>query len=340
MQKRFAILGTGFWAPYQLAGWRELDGVECIAVYNRTKTRAEAFAARFGIPAVYDNPEALLERESLDFVDIITDVDTHRPFSELALARGVDAICQKPMAPTLADAEAMVAAARAAGRKLYIHENWRWQSQIRAAGRFLAAGRIGKPWRARVVYSNSFPVFDNQPFLKELDRFILMDVGTHIFDAVRFLFGEARTLYCHTHQVNKGIRGEDAATVMVEMVSGTTVSVELSYASRLEGEAFPQTFLCVEGEDASLELTRDYWIRITTSEGTWANRYPPRWYEWADSRYDVVHASIVDCNANLLAGMRGEGDAETSAEDNLETLRLVSLAYDSAEQGQVVAVGA
>ena len=46
-------------------------------------------------------------------------------------------------------------------------------------------------FRARVTYSNSFPVFDNQPFLKELEQFILTDIGTHILDTARMLFGEA-----------------------------------------------------------------------------------------------------------------------------------------------------
>ena len=71
---KFAIFGTGFWARFQLAGWREVGGAECVAVYNRTPAKAEAFAHEFGIPAVYDDPETLLDRESLDFLDVITDV--------------------------------------------------------------------------------------------------------------------------------------------------------------------------------------------------------------------------------------------------------------------------
>jgi len=57
---RFAILGAGFWARYQLAGWRELPGVRCVALYNRTRPKVEALAAEFGVPAVYDNPAQLL----------------------------------------------------------------------------------------------------------------------------------------------------------------------------------------------------------------------------------------------------------------------------------------
>ena len=56
---RFAIAGTGFWARYQLAAWRELVGVECIAVFKRTRSKAEVLAQEFGVPAVYDDAESV-----------------------------------------------------------------------------------------------------------------------------------------------------------------------------------------------------------------------------------------------------------------------------------------
>src|SRR5690606_24053446 len=117
------------------------------------------------VPSVYDNPEALLDNEQLDFVDIITDVDTHRKFSEMVMDRGLAAICQKPIAPSLSDAQAMLDKSAATGKPLFIHENWRWQTPIRALKTEMDSGKLGKIWRARVIYNNSFPVFENQPFL-------------------------------------------------------------------------------------------------------------------------------------------------------------------------------
>jgi len=61
-----------------------------------------------------------------------------------------------------------------------------------------------------------------------------------------------------------------------------------------------------------------------------AHRCPPPFYAWADARYMVVHSSIVDCQRNLLNGLRHAGPAETTGEDNLRTLQLVSSAYESA----------
>jgi D-apiose dehydrogenase len=333
---RFGILGTGFWARYQLAAWRELTGARCVALYNRTQAKAEALAREFNVAAVYGDPEELIRREKPEFVDIITDVGTHRQFVELAAAHRTPVICQKPLAPTLTDARAMLAACRQAGVPLLVHENWRWQAPIRELQRALDAGVIGRVFRARVTYSNSFPVFDHQPFLKELDQFILTDIGTHILDTVRMLFGEARTLFCRTARVHPDIRGEDVATVMLGMASGPTVTCEMSYASRVEHDRFPETFIHVEGERGAVELAPDFWVRVTTAEGTRARRCPPPFHAWADPRYALAQVAGVACNANLLAALRGEAPAETTAEDNLKTLELVFGAYDSAKAGQAI----
>ena len=259
-----------------------------------------------------------------------------RSSSSLAAEHRLPVICQKPLAPTLPAARDMAAACQRAGVPLLVHENWRWQTPLRELKRVLEEGPIGRVFRARIQYANSFPVFDNQPFLKELEQFVLTDMGTHILDAARFLFGEARSVYCRTHQVHADIRGEDVASVVLGMHSGATVSCEISYATRMEHERFPQTFVFVEGDQGSVELGNDYWIRTTTAAGTWAKRSPPPRYGWADPQYDVVHASIVPCHANLLAALQGGEPAETAAEDNLRTLALVSAAYESARTGQVV----
>ena len=333
---RFAILGTGFWARFQLAAWQEVAGAQCVALYNRTRARAEALAQAFGQPAVYDDAEQLILREKPDFLDIITDVDTHASFVELAAKHQVPVICQKPMAPTLALAEQMVAACHASGVALAIHENWRWQTPIRELKKALDSGAIGPVFRARIDYNNSFPVFDNQPFLKTLEQFILTDMGSHILDVARFLFGEARTLYCQTRRVHRDIKGEDVATVLMRMRSDATVACNMSYASRVEHDRFPETFVFVEGEHGSIELAPDYWLRITTRDGTQARRCPPPFYTWADPRYALVHSSIVACNSDLLRALQTNTPAETSGKDNLKTAKLVFASYESAAKNQVI----
>src|ERR1035438_3731635 len=112
---RFAIFGTGFWARYQMAAWNELGGCRCVAVYNRTRTTGEAFALDFAIPAVYDDPDELLERERPDFVDIVTHPSSLSALVKTVAAHAVPVISQKPMAPSLEVARANLRACRDAG---------------------------------------------------------------------------------------------------------------------------------------------------------------------------------------------------------------------------------
>jgi predicted dehydrogenase len=331
------MIGAGFWARFQLAGWLEAGGAQCVAVFNRTRAKAEVLAREFGIPAVYEDAERMLRETRPDFVDIVTDVGTHAHYTRMAAALGLPVVCQKPMAVSYEEASGMLAACRTAGVPLYINENWRWQTPIREFQRRLAAADIGEIFRARIRMVSGFRVFENQPFLRELEQFVLTDMGSHVLDTARFLFGEAESVYCQTFQAHKNIRGEDVATVMLKMRGGATVLVEMGYAENyLEQDRFPETSIFVEAGRGSAELALDYWIRITTSDGTHSLRRPPPRYAWADPRYDVVHSSIVPCQANLLAAMRGECAAETTGEDNLKTVRLVFASYESAASGRVV----
>ena len=332
---RFAIIGTGFWASYQVAAWKELQGVELVAVYNRTPEKAEVLAKKFNVPGVYTDVNELLASESLDFVDIITSVDTHKQFTIAAAKHGIDVICQKPMAPSLSDAQEMVQVCKQHDVRLFVHENFRFQAPIRALKDAINSGSIGTPFKARVSFCSAFPVFENQPFLAELEHFIITDIGSHVLDICRFLFGEARSLVCLTQRVNKNILGEDVANVLMEMDNGLHCIAEMSYASILEKEAFPQTLVLVEGETGSLHLSNDFELKMTTREGTRSSLIKPVNYHWADPDYAVVHSSIVDCNQDILAGLQG-GNAETTGDDNLKTVQLVWACYESATTKKMV----
>jgi predicted dehydrogenase len=336
---RFAVLGSRFWAQFQIAAWGEVEGAELVAIYNRTRARAEATAQRFGIAAVYDDAEAMFATEQLDFVDIVTHPSTFAHFVPLAARYHLPVFCQKPMAPDLATAHEMVRVCREAGVPFFVHENWRWQPQIRVLKRTLAEADVGRPFRARLVYSSNYPVFVNEPHLRDLEQFMLTDMGTHILDVARYLFGEASCLYCQAGRVDATIKGEDVATVMMAMGEGVTVTCEMSYASRLEHQTFPQVCILVECEKGSVELALDYWIRTTTEAGTFAEQCALPWCDWMDPVHRVVHASIISCNAHLLEALRSGRQAETSGEDNLKTLELVYGSYESAAGRKVVPVG-
>ncbi|MCC5930159.1 MAG: Gfo/Idh/MocA family oxidoreductase [Cyclobacteriaceae bacterium] len=332
---RFAVMGCGFWSNFQIPGWLESDEVELVALYNRTLAKAEKVGERFGVQRIYDDPEALMANEELDFIDIITDVDTHLKFTEMAAQKGVHVVCQKPMAANYEDARKLVEVCKKHHVQLFINENFRWQAPIRKLKQYIDSGVIGRPFKGRVSFCSGFPVFDNQPFLKELDRFILTDVGSHILDICRFLFGEAITLQCLTQRVNPQIKGEDVANVFMLMENGVHCYAEMSYASILEKELFPQTLVLVEGEKGSIHLTADYEIRISTRAGTQSEIVKPVLYDWIDPEYAVVHSSIVGAQMDILKGLQG-GPCETTGDDNFNTVRLVWASYYSADHNCMV----
>ena len=240
------------------------------------------------------------------------------------------------MSTDLATAEKMVRSCTERAVPFFVHENWRWQNPIRELKRVLDSGEIGQPFRARIDFNTSFPVFENQPSLRELPELILADLGVHLLDTVRFLFSEADRLTCQIHRVTSRIAGEDVATVLLAMENGMTVCCNLSFASRLESERFPETFILVEGDKGSVELAPDYWIRRTNDKETRAARYPPKSYPWADPNYALVHASIVECHRNLAGALRGVCRGETTGTDNLKSLRLAFAAYESARAQKTV----
>ena len=140
-----------------------------------------------------------------------------RRLVKLAAARGLAVISQKPMAPTLAEAESGSKPAARAGVPFFIHENWRWQAPLRAArGGPGRRAQIGAPFRARITMVSGFPVFANQPYLKDIEQFIIGDMGSQPLrpGALSLRRGENRSTAMRTGCM-LSIRGEDVATAIM-----------------------------------------------------------------------------------------------------------------------------
>ncbi len=336
IDKKFGVVGAGFWSSVQTAAWLELRGVKPFAVCDTNIERARKLAEKYSIPKTYVSAEAMFANETLDFVDIITPPETHERLVLSAIEHNIPVICQKPMSTSLESAENMVKKSKEKNATFFVHENWRWQRPIRKLKEVIDSGSIGDIFRSRIVYSNNFPVFENQPFLKDLDQFMLTDMGTHLLDTARFLFGEADSIYCTTSSISPGIKGEDTATVNLNMKNGSRCNIEMSYTTVEQKTTFPQTFILVEGNRGTLNLGIDYLITQAYKDKTIRRRYPPKQYSWTDPKYKLVQSSIVPANANFLKALNGGTEAETTGEDNLKTLRLVYAAYDSADRNEVI----
>ncbi|EON76669.1 hypothetical protein ADIS_3119 [Lunatimonas lonarensis] len=334
---KFAVFGAGFWANYQISAWKQVGGVELLAICDPDKEKAKNMAQKHGIPKVYTEAESLFEQEKLDFVDIISSIPSHAPLVKAAAKAGVHVICQKPMAQDYATCQSMVKACEEAGVKYFIHENFRFQTPIRECKKLMEEGKIGTAFRAKMTFCSGFPVFDNQPALAELDRFIIMDLGVHILDMSRFLFGDVEKLYCQTQKINPNIKGEDVANTLLTMKNGVNCFVEVSYASQLEQETFPQTLILIEGDKGSIRLDYNHHITLTQKgQGSQKFKADPPQYAWADPDYALIHSSVVTCNQSILDALMDRVPAETSGQDNLKTMELVFLSYESSDNNKVL----
>jgi len=258
---------------------------------------------------------------------------------ELAAAHNVHAICQKPFATNLADARAMVTAMEAAGKTLMVHENFRWQSAVRRVIDTVRAGEIGEPFFGRISFRSGYDVFSGQPYLATGERFIIEDLGIHILDIARALFGDARDLSATTKRINPAIKGEDVATMLIAHETGATSVVDCSYATRRDPEAFPQSLIEVDGEKGSVKLTLGYQMELHKDGAVETIDLSPPVLDWAERPWHNIQESVLLIQQHFVDAVRAGAEPETSGRDNLQTLMLVEAAYLSAAQNSRVMLG-
>jgi len=335
--RRGALIGCGFFSDNHLHAWAGVEGAEIVALCDLDPARRTRAAAMFGVGRTFADADALFAAGGFDFVDIATTVASHRPLVEAAARAGVHVICQKPFACTMADARAMVAACEAAGVMLMVHENFRWQSAIRAARAALPA--IGRPFWGRVSFRSGFDVYAGQPYLATEARFIVQDLGIHALDVARFLFGEVGNLTASLACVNPAIRGEDVATMLLRHESGATSVVDCSYATRRETETFPQTLLEIDGATGALRLDAGYRLTVWDGARRIETDATPELLAWAERPWFNIQESVLAIQRHFVESLAAGRAPETSGRDNLATLALVEAAYESSATGRTIDMG-
>jgi predicted dehydrogenase len=154
-------------------------------------------AARFGWADSDTDWRRVLERPDVDVVDICTPGDTHAEIAIAALEAGKHVLCEKPLANTAAEAEAMVAAAaqaRERGIRSMVGFNYRRVPAVALARQWIAEGRLGAIREVRAAYLQDWLADSEAPFVWRLDRDragsgALGDIGSHIVDLVQWLAG-------------------------------------------------------------------------------------------------------------------------------------------------------
>jgi predicted dehydrogenase len=336
MELRGALIGCGFFAANHLHAWQDIPEATIVAICDRDPARLADYGDKFGIESRYTDAADLFKREKLDFVDIATTVGTHRALVELAARHKTPTICQKPFAPSMDDAQAMVHACEAAGVPLMVHENFRWQTPLQAVADVITSGRIGKPFFARVSFRSAYDVFSGQPYLAKGERFIIEDLGIHILDIARFLLGDVSRITARTQRVNQAIHGEDVATMLLDHTNGVSSVVDCSYATRLSSEPFPETLVEVDGSEGTIRLSQGYQMVITSPEGVETRDVAPTLLPWATKPWHNIQESVLTIQSHWVECLRHRQEPATSGRDNLKTFALVEGAYRSAATGQTI----
>jgi predicted dehydrogenase len=337
---RGALIGCGFFAINQMHGWNDVSGAKIVALCDRDPERLRIVGDQFGIERRYSDAGALFADGGFDFVDIATTVGSHRALVEMAASHKVPAICQKPFAKTLSDAKAMVKVCRDAGVPLMVHENFRWQTPIQAVRAVLDSGVIGTPFWGRLSFRSGYDVFSGQPYLAEGERFIIEDLGIHTLDIARFLLGDVKFLTARTKRVNPRIRGEDVATILLDHESGVTSIVDVSYATKLSTEPFPETLVEIDGSDGTIRLSQGYRLEVTSGAGTEIKDVSPKLLSWASRPWHNIQESVYAIQQHWTDRLAIREATSTSGVDNLKTFALVEAAYESAATGKTVDLGA
>ena len=333
--KRGALIGCGFFARNHMHAWDGLPGARIVAVCDLDRAKAEAMAARFGVESVFDDAEEMLAAQALDFVDVATTVASHRALVERAVRHAPTVICQKPFAETMEDGRAMVAAAEAAGAALIVHENFRWQAPLLRLKAHVDAGRIGTPAWARVSFRHGYDNYVNQPYLREIERFAIMDVGLHLFDVARSLMGEARDVACATQRRDPDVAGEDSFTALLTHAAGVSVC-DCTFDATLDPEPFPGVAVTVEGDAGTVAVDAFGRLVLARRDGRTVEDAAPSPPPWGEAPWHVVQDSVIRFCAHALDVMHGRAAPQPSGADNLATLALALAAYEAAGTRGVV----
>ncbi|MCW2876386.1 MAG: hypothetical protein JWQ95_486 [Sphaerisporangium sp.] len=202
------MVGYAFMGRVHSQAWRsvgaffDLPVVPVMAVLSgRSKDRTAAAAANLGWAAVENDWKDLISRDDVDIVDICTPGDSHAEIAIAALDAGKHVLCEKPLANTVDEAEAMVAAAERAaqrGVRSMVAFNYRRVPAIALARRFVADGRLGELRHVRAQYLQDWIVDPEFPLVWRLQKDkagsgALGDIGSHIVDTAQFVTGQKLT---------------------------------------------------------------------------------------------------------------------------------------------------
>jgi UDP-N-acetylglucosamine 3-dehydrogenase len=311
-------------APSLAASLGALEQVEFAGIHDEDEQRGRAAASTHGT-RWHPTLEGLLGTSEA-IVIASTNVD-HRRYTEAAAKTRVHVLCEKPLATTIEDAKAMIAACRSAGVQLGNALPVRGSPAVMALKEAIAAGSLGRIRAVRATNPGQYPGswFGDKQLA---GGGAAMDHTVHAADAIRWLLGEEFTrVHAELGSFIYGLAVEDCGVLTCDLAGGAFASIDCSWSR-------PQTFptwggvtLHVVGEKATVDV--DVFRQALTHYDDTAGH--TRLLGWGDDLTARMVADFVDA---ILAGR----PVPISGEDGLRALEVAIAAYRSSESGRPVAI--
>lgn len=242
------------------AALNRLDGVEFAAIYDEDEERGRSMATRFGVPEYHANVEGILERDDIQAVVVCSPTDAHAHLVTAAARAGKHVLCEKPIATTIADAHAMIAASDAAGVQLHIPFVLRFVPMVQRARQLIEAGEIGTIYgmtggnRGIPPLAPAYPAWITDPVAAGGGA--LMDHSVHVTDVMRHLSGaEATRVFAECGTLfSDDLTVDDGAILLVTFDETIAASVDPSWAIPKTNPFHYDFFLRILGSDGLIVL--------------------------------------------------------------------------------------
>jgi predicted dehydrogenase len=315
-------------AEAYIGNLRAIPGVEMIGIADEDESRGQHFAKIFDAQ-LYPTYEAMLARQP-DGVVVCSENSKHRFLVEMAAEAGVHVLSEKPLATTLADAQALLEVCRAAGVILMTAFPMRFSAPLLEVKTKLDDGSLGKVYGCNTTNQGQMPIHHRRWFVdKELaGGGALMDHTVHLADVLRWYFEtEVVEVYAQINHILHAdtVDVETGGLIMLTMANGTFASIDCSWSKPLNYPTWG---------GLTLELISERGLTIVDAFSQNLNVYNPSrsnhwWTYWGS---DANQAMIEE----FVAAIREQRTPNVTGTDGYRALEVALAAYVSAGSGQPV----
>ena len=249
---RFGVIGTNFITDWVIAGAKQDERFELVAVCSRTQERANEFAAKYDIPYTFTSLEEMAASPLIDAVYIATPNYLHASQSILCMKHGKHVLCEKPMASNAYEVKQMIAASRQYGVTLMEAMKPTLTPNFRVLREALPkAGVIRRYFASYCQYSSRYDKFKEgivlNAFKPELSNGAMMDIGVYTVYPMVVLFGRPNKISASGVVLSTGTDGQGAVNFEYEGMNATVLY------SKIANSSLPTE---IEGEDGNFMLDK------------------------------------------------------------------------------------